>query len=80
MANEIFINLQLICTHVLPVIQKEAVIFIQTVILKFLWIVACTLKEVKNMLGAQQLLHLLIRLFAVTLNGQTGIGIVDAMI
>lgn len=61
----------------LPVIQKEAVILIQTVILKFLRIVACALEEVKDMLGAQQLLDLLICLPAVTLDGQTGIGIVD---
>ena len=37
----------------LPVIQKEAVILIQTVILKLLRIVACALEEVKDMLGAQ---------------------------
>lgn len=61
----------------LPVIQKEAVILIQTVILKFLRIIACTLEEVKDMLGAQQLLDLLICLPAVTLDGQAGIGIVD---
>ena len=49
----------------------------QTVILKFLRIIACTLEEVKDMLGAQQLLDLLICLPAVTLDGQAGIGIVD---